>query len=669
MREVSRVVKCNLRVTCSAACIAAAAITAQAQNSIPVFPNPVYVRLSTDGTTITHPLAFSSTTQNLSCPASGIVATVSSTPDGTGNVLVDNLLNVTLTQGGTTIPAMNICRGGVVEADDHHDCFTTGYQTPASEGKLTGQNPNGAIAASGGLPPIDISKRLVGGANTIKFDLVDTGGYLAATSIYLYTNCTSSGVNGGGTVTGNPITTTNPMTLTQTFPFSSTPNLSVQFLYDLSTAEASGTLTIPPGSTPSLSDQAIAASAFPALVQGTSFATSQCLVHTGELLDNSPACKLFTLTCTLGTGSGASGLNCPTSTVRDVVLQDIFDFGPLFLPDITYTDGTVFHQGFGFLEGSEDWFKDADGACTFEAGADQIFSCPENLLTVFEGIGAGHSTGTSQPGLNSEFISVGPVPEYLTSVVLTPWSPKHIWVNTHDPMATFSTQPPLLPPDFNGGNLNGYKPAAPYSITYGVLPAAGYPQVPSTEFPLPGDKSILFPGGCPTPGTWTPATWAPDPVQLHVDTDGKYLLHYFATDCAGTEELQFQQYPHGTWYTSFYVATMWVDTVKPKVVSGPTLACTPPGGTSCILGQVEYNGQTITVYQQNSAVQATFQCSDDFSGVAYCRDVSYPLPVPDPPAVTEKVNTSKTGVFNYSVQVIDAARNQGTTVTVTYGVL
>ena len=215
------------------------------------FPPRSTVRLSTNGTSNANPSIFGTSTQNLSCPQSGIVAKVSSTTDGTGKVLVDNYLNLTLTQGGTTTGPTNICSGGVSESG-YNDCFTTGYQTPASNGQLTNQDPNGAITAAGGVGPIDISTMLVPGANTLKFDEVDTGGYLAASSIYLNTNCTAGGTSGGGTITGTPISSTNPTTtqLTQDFTFSGTTGKVVGLVFDLSTAQNAGTLTITDGTTP-----------------------------------------------------------------------------------------------------------------------------------------------------------------------------------------------------------------------------------------------------------------------------------------------------------------------------------------------------------------------------------------------------------------------------------
>src|SRR5277367_3978521 len=102
MRAVLGVAERSLRVVSIAACMAAPAVAAHAQNSIAVFPSSVTVRLSLNGTSNANPSIFGTSTQNLSCPQSGIVAKVSSTTDGTAKVLVDNYLNLTLTQGGKT---------------------------------------------------------------------------------------------------------------------------------------------------------------------------------------------------------------------------------------------------------------------------------------------------------------------------------------------------------------------------------------------------------------------------------------------------------------------------------------------------------------------------------------------------------------------------------------
>jgi len=665
MSAVSRVVSLNSRAVCAGVCIAASAILAQAQNVIPVFP-AVDVRFSTNGTSLTNLNTFGSAAFNLSCPSSGISAilsgplpTGSSTPT---NLLVDNYIS--LTEGSTTT---NLCGpAGPGSEGNPASCFRSAY----SNNPIVGTDPdypdgpNGPLGVVGGVAPISIASYLAGGSNTVTFDEVDFGGYLAASSINLITNCTSEGVS-SGKVTGTPISSTpTAAQLTQNFSFSGTTGKVVGLLFDLSTAQSQGTLTVTNGTTPTTVDQALNPAAFPALVKGTSFATSQCLIHLGEQYNGSPACKLFTLTCTTGTGNAGSGLNCPKTSSRNIVIQDVFDFPPLSLPDIVYTDGNfseTFHQGFGFIETSENWLG---GPCTFETGSDQLFSCPENILTVFSGPGTGKGTGTSQPGINSEFISVGPVPLYRTHVDLSPWSANQMWVNSHDITATFNTRSPILPANFNGGDLNDFKAAPPYSITYGVAPLAGYPSVPSTEFPVPGDQSILYPGGCPAPGTPAPAIWEPAPVTIHVNADGQYLLHYFATDCAGTEELYFRQDNTGSWYTTFYTAIMFVDTVPPKVIYGPVLSCAD-GTQSCIAGTLP-DGSLI--FYRNSKVKITSQCSDDFSDVAKCGSANYSNPVTNPPPGSFSIDTSKQGTFTYSINVTDAAGNMGTKRKIEYAV-
>ncbi len=670
MKVVPGLVQSSLRVACASGCMAAFMAIAQAQNVIPVFPS-VNVRLSNQGTSLAMPNTFGSAPLNLSCPSTGISAMVSGAlPAGSmtpTNLLVDNYISLTVNSTTT-----NLC--GVPNAGSQGNpasCFRPAYSNSVTVGTDPDypDGPSGPLGVVGGVAPIDISRFLSPGANQITLDEVDFNGYLASSTINLITSCTSTGALGSGKITGNPIT---PTSLVTPFNFSTAPNLNVQFLTDFSTAQADGTLTIPPGSTPVVTDQALAPSSFPTLVHGTSFATSQCLIHLGEFLtpadiaNNNPACKLFTFVCQIGNNPAASGQNCPSSTARNMVLQDVFDFPPLSLPDITYTDGNfseTFHQGFGFLE-NDNWTQ---GFCTFDTPGDQGFYCPLNVLTEFSGPGLGNTRGSPQPVIQSSFISVGPVPEYRTHVDLLPWSANKMWVNSHDIQATFNTRSPILPANYNGGNLNGFVAASPYSLTYGVAPLAGYPSIPSTEFPVPGDKTILYPGGCPAAGTPAPAIWTPASVQLHVDADGMYLLHYFATDCAGTEELYFRQDNTGSWYTTFYTAIMFVDTVAPQVVSGPVLKCGMPSGepVACYIG----SQLGIPVFRKDKPAYATYQCSDDFSGVAKCGAKSYETPVTTPAKVKWPVDTSVIGKHTYTVHVTDAAGNVGTPVSVTYYVI
>jgi len=350
----------------AAVCIAATASAASGQ-SIQLF-SPVNVRLSTSGTSSGSPNTFNTTILNLSCPSSP-QAVISSSTDGTGFVLVDNYISLQVGEVGP----VDICSG---------DCFTSSYQTQASAGELTGQDPDNFVS-TGGVSPIDISSYLSPGQVQAQIGLTDTGGYLASSTLYLVTNCSSAGVAGPGQVTGNPISASSPtpQQLAQNYSFNSTTNQQVQFTYDLTAAQNAGTLSIPDQSTPSTGDTPFDPAMFPNYVRGTSFATAKCLIHTGELVNGSPACKLYTLTCQLGSDSAQSGALCPASQQRNEVFQEVFD-GPAFsVPDISGTNGLTYHQGIGFLEAADNW---GGGSCTFDTNsgiAQQL--CPQNVLVNF----------------------------------------------------------------------------------------------------------------------------------------------------------------------------------------------------------------------------------------------------------------------------------------------
>jgi hypothetical protein len=218
-------------------------------------------------------------------------------------------------------------------------------------------------------------------------------------------------------------------------------------------------------------------------------------------------------------------------------------------------------------------------------------------------------------------------------------------VNTRDVKASFKTRPPVVPPP-----NNGFVAAPVYSITYGVSPQNA---LPSPEFPVPGDVSLYSPAGCSGPAK----SFQPAPVTISVDADGMYLIHYFATDCAGTEELRFPKDQSGSWTTTFFVVELDVDTVKPKVISGPTLSPAP----------TLING--VLGYAKGARVTATYQCSDELSGVEQCGYQHYSDPITDPGPVTTAVDTATTGTHTFIAAVWDAAQNVGTPATVTYQVV
>ncbi|HEY1904177.1 MAG TPA: hypothetical protein VGG56_17235 [Terracidiphilus sp.] len=675
------------------ACCAVFAPALLAQNSVQVF-GPVDTRVSEAAASYSNPVTFNTNNLNLTCPATP-VGVLSSAPSATplastGNVLVDNNMTVTVSystaNGTVTNGPIEVCpaTGFPGPSTSFPNCFNTnGYEVPASAGSLTGQDPdtyvlpggNGlTVDAAGGVAPINISSQLVSGAQSVTISLVDEGGYLTSSSLYLNTNCTQVGVTGPALVSGNTITQPPaPPQLTQTFDFNQTTNQVVGFVYDLSNAETNDTLTINSnGSTPQVADLPINPATFQAnFAANTSFATSECLIHNGEVGGpagepaTQPACKLFTLECTTGTGSSSAGANCPVSTVANEVVQDIFD-GPNFtLNDIPTQNGNgpTFHEGIGFLMASEgwgaengvppgtwDWNGGTGGPCTFDPAADLNLPCPQNLLTSFTGPGTYKGGGeTTHP--NSTFISIAQVPEDLTTVQIQGASPSK-WVNSDKVNVQFSSQPPNL----QGTGLPGadaFIPSPIQSLTYGVSLASNLPS-PIDE-PIAGDVTLQN-AACPIPTADNPnpvpaQTFTPKIQTLTFTADGQYLLHYYAQDCAGTRELKFLQ-SAGSWTTNFYTVPVNVDTVPPAITSLATGVGLPGNG----------------FYALGAAVKASYACSDAGSGVVSCGGTVYASGTPNTGTLTTVLPTTSAGKHTFTVTAIDAAGNQ-TTASATYWVV
>ena len=634
-----------LRCGSVAACIALVVPALLAQNSIRLF-GPAHVRVSADGTGYgSSAVTFNSTTLNLNCGGSPITAVLSSSADSMGNVLVDNYIAISALSAGEGAAQVNICRGGTSDNTPDgtsQNCFTSSYGTSASAGNLTGQNPD-TFVNTGGVAPIDISSYLQPGAQQIKIDLVDEGGYLASSTLYLNTSCSQSGVTGPATITGNPIPQTNPTPaqLTQNFAFNPTTDQQVQFTYDLSQAQAAGSLSITPSTIPATSDMPVDPATFQStLVANTSFATSMCLIHSGELVNGQPACKLFTLECTVGTGANASGAQCPVSSLSNEIFQDAFD-GPSFtLPDITTPTGVTFHQGIGFLMASEGW---TGGPCTFDPASNlQNLPCPQNLLSTFSGPGLYVAIGrTNHP--NSTFVPIAQVPEDLTTITVAGQQPGG-WIHTSTANVTLSSEPPVLA----GTNLPGSATfvASPIqSVTYGISPADAVPMPASpSSTDTVVENSIL----CPAPANPLDppaAVFITAPQPLSGLSDGNYLLHYFAQDCAGTNEFKFNQDANGSWSTNYYTYPINVDTVAPVVASGPVLSPATGSSNSYSVGQV---------------VTATYSCTDERSGVIRCGSSTFSPgnAVLNTGPLSSPVDTSTPGPKTYTVHVVDAAGNQ-----------
>lgn len=669
------------------------------QTSVQIF-SAVNTRLSPSTTSYQAPSAFNTTTLNLTCNTAPIVAMLSgplmisggSMPDldpsgalqAGGNLLVDNnlLVTVTPTSTGTAGPATNVCTGinqgstycpngpsscQSVDPNLQENCFTSGYAGPATSGiyppgALNGKDPDTflvggqTVDAAGGVPPINIGPLLVSGQQNVTIALTDEGGILTGSSMFLTTNCIQGGVTGPATISGNPITSGATGTgLTQTFNFNTGNNQVVGFVYDLSGANAIGSLgDDKDGAIPQTADTQLDPATYQsAFVPGTSFATSNCLVHTGELLPNGhPACKLYTLECTSATDSTAAGKNCPVSTVDNEVVKDLFDGPPFSLPNI-YTPYGTFHAGIGFLMASEDWSASNGGPCTFDSGSGFVANlpCPQNLLTSFSGPGAFASTGdTDNP--NSTFISIYGVPEDRTSVNIE-GQKQNYWVNTTNLKVFFVSTPPNL----SGGAqilVNGqlrplpgtanFEPAPIKSITYGVSDASSMP-LPVNE-PINGDNTLAS-ATCPTtlPTSKTEPTFAPPGQTLQLFSgEGQYLLHYYAQDCAGTQELLFTEDPSGIWSTNFYTIPINVDLTPPvAVINSPTPAQSFKKGT--------------TMY-------GSFHCTDALNGagVTHCGSNSFATgSTYDTGPLSIKLNTSSVGSQTLSIVAADGAGNSTTT--------
>jgi hypothetical protein len=589
---------------------------------------------------------------NLSCPASP-TATVSNTPDGNGYVLVDNYLALAIS--GTPVnsgndPAGNICRGGPADSFDgnsFNDCFSTNYQVPAGTNfGLNGQNPdtftnpgNSVLSIvspnlnnAGGVPPIDVSSFFSMDETPpypvqASFAALDSGYVYDNSTLFLVTNCSLAGITPGGTVAGNPITPTNPSSQTQTITFDAGPGQNISYETSVANAVQQGTVTIPTGTVPVITDIGVPQPLFYQLVAGTSAAPAVCLRLTGELDPfGQTLCKGYLVQCQFTdptTGiTTTTGDNCaPTpSTLRN--LFDLVQFsspdGPLNGTNYLYNSSPnacsnvvsggscAAGTGPGLLMGSDNWLcaSGLTSPCTplepntstpttpatYSATNCQLTGslagdlCPLDTLTQFLGAADPLPAGTTN-GKNSLFIPVVnmPLPTAQATVAVQNASG---WINTSTINATFVANAATYPSAGNIPAANGVSFAPAYSLTFGLSP---WPTLPDTTFPVATDITNYNPTGT-KPGLQTPpctlgAASGNTPSSFTSNgsfgslSDGIYNLHYFTTDCAYTEGLVFNPQrtqltdPTANW-ASFPFVTIGVDT------TAPTFSCSTSPSTS-----------------------------------------------------------------------------------------
>jgi hypothetical protein len=143
-------------------------------------------------------LSFASTSLILRFKAED-TAVISSTPDGTGSIVMDNFM---------TINGVNACEGVIGPGGD--SCFGPFIQNPGDPG-VVGM-PIETVLTS--IPPIDVKKFIpVGTKEPVLFQLRDFGSIAGNTDLFLVTTGTIVASNVNNLVTFDPVPST-PTTTT-----------------------------------------------------------------------------------------------------------------------------------------------------------------------------------------------------------------------------------------------------------------------------------------------------------------------------------------------------------------------------------------------------------------------------------------------------------------------
>jgi hypothetical protein len=612
--------------------------------------NSLSINQSLQGTPVFPGASVGTNSVALSCPASPVLATLSSTSDGTGFVFQDNYIRVTPTgaESGT-----NVCAGGTNDGG-YNSCFQRAYESVATG--FVGDNPdtttvgNASFTSTYGVAPLDISSLLTPGTTqTVKFELMDVGfppnqvgAFLGAASLKLVTNCTQTGVVPGGTIISNPINPGDANSLKPQFTYDGTTGQHIFYDLDYSTGTgghpADHGVTIQPNTVARVKDIGIQQSAFANMVTGTSAGPAICMRLDGELdTDGTKLCKAFQIQCTNQNDPTAKGVNCAQSTLRNLLYETRFDS----LLDFPPGSNPIFPgTGPGFLMGPDVW---TSAPCNFTEGPEAGQLCPQSTLTEFFGAADPTSGGTSR-GVNSTFVPVLNMPLPITVPVVTSHGLLTTWQNTGTVTLKFISSPAIYPLFGNPNPAHGFTPAPIQSVTFGTT-RANMP-VPDPTFPVPGDTTLFNTGTCPTatPGIIT------TPSSSFVLTEGRYLLHFFATDCANTEELNFQasNNPSVNW-AKFKTWPVNIDMTKPVPLIA-SITVTPPAKKS-----------------QPAKVTVQFSCSDpnlvdgsDGSGVFFCGPYLFILGAEQTPTLQYTFSAPGHGTQTFSLTATDVAGNSAT---------
>lgn len=473
---------------------------------------------------------------------------------------------------------------------------------------------------------------------------------------------------------GQPISTSNPASLTQTVVITGTPaNPTTEFVADYSKASTAGTLILMPNTVPQFTPGAVTPAEYVTMVSNTALAETTCFIspYVFDSMGN-PACPSVKLQCTNANSSLLQGDNCPQSSVRNLIFQQILEgvtsggniMSGNTVPTIPYGSAPTVAMG------PDSW---TTSACVL-AGPEAGQLCPKSIGVGFSDItGKGGTTGS-----NSTFIVGCCEREYSTAVSINgllanPSTP--VWTNrsTNVPIE-FTSTPPT--PIITGSTLiNGNTPSPGQSVTYGT-------EAPGTALdptlPIATDTTLLNPnppsGQTSTPcGNSTyPLTWATAPgtpaspfsttgTIAGPFTDSVIEVHYFSTDCDEMEELVYTPNGSNNW-AKFKTVLFGVDLTDPKISLNTALSPAPTN-----------NNGVLNSYLLNQNVVVPYVCTDPAtngveSGVATCGSHNNlgGLPTAN---YTDHVPTNTLGSNTITLPVTDAAGNSGNPVSMTYTVV
>jgi hypothetical protein len=338
---------------------------------------------------------FNQANKALGCPTAP-TAVLSNTPDGLGNVQVDNYITLAIGNNETpetytpvttylssdnnsavytapspvtppAYPLGNVCYNNnasglspIAYSDSYGgnyypECFSEAYRDMVSS--LVGQdtdlfaNPNATLHLdAGGVQPLDVHTFFQNQSPfPVSISLVDAGGDYDNSTLFLVTNCNDLGVASGGVVTGVPVTSTNTSTQTQTLTVDSTAGQNISLTLSTAVCVQQGTCAAT-GVIPGLVDYAIPQSIFKQLTAGTSAAPAVCLRMTGEIGAPDPAmefgttmpgqeyyCKGYLLQCYDPVTKTTLGSNCGTTSARNLLITAQFDSPDTPLPAMSNT--------------------------------------------------------------------------------------------------------------------------------------------------------------------------------------------------------------------------------------------------------------------------------------------------------------------------------------------